>query len=151
LNNGHLKKSGDAVCRQKPPASVLVAVLQVNAGKSHWAPCPIAIQRQRFLKIAEQERIAAHTADAARKRGDTQQKQHQRQHWDKSSQPSWLTEEFYFKQIQPQLATIELKTIAVTLGVSIPYASDIRAGQRRPHPRHWLVLAQIAGLGDRGK
>jgi len=27
-----------------------------------------------------------------------------------------------------------VSTIALTLGVSLPYASDIRAGQKRPHP-----------------
>lgn len=27
-----------------------------------------------------------------------------------------------------------------------PYAADIRAGRRRPHPRHWLALAELAGI-----
>jgi hypothetical protein len=30
--------------------------------------------------------------------------------------------------------------------VSLPYASDIRAGRRRPHPRHWLSLAQLVSV-----
>jgi hypothetical protein len=25
-----------------------------------------------------------------------------------------------------------------------PYAADIRAGRRRPHPRHWEALAKLA-------
>jgi hypothetical protein len=30
------------------------------------------------------------------------------------------------------------------LGASESYAADIRAGRRRPRPRHWLVLARSA-------
>jgi hypothetical protein len=41
---------------------------------------------------------------------------------------------------------VTISTIALTLGVSLPYASDIRAGRRRPHPRHWLSLARLVGI-----
>ena len=30
-------------------------------------------------------------------------------------------------------------------GNRIPGA-DIRAGRRRPHPRHWLALAELVGI-----
>jgi hypothetical protein len=36
--------------------------------------------------------------------------------------------------------------IRKALGVSEPYSSDIRAGKRIPHPRHWQALAQLAGV-----
>jgi hypothetical protein len=62
--------------------------------------------------------------------------------------PTWLTEQIYSEQIQPRLGTIEVKTIAAALDVLITYASYIRAGRRRPHPRHWLVLAEMAGLAN---
>jgi hypothetical protein len=32
------------------------------------------------------------------------------------------------------------------LGVSEPYAADIRNGRHRPHPRHWEALARLAGV-----
>ncbi len=131
----------------QPPRICPRCGASVKAGKSHCAPCAIAIQRQGFLKIAEQGRIAAHTADAELKRGATQRKQHEAQSkWHIWSHPAWLTEQFYSEQIQPRLGTSEVKKIAATLGVSMTYASYIRAGRRRPHPRHWLALAQIAGL-----
>jgi hypothetical protein len=47
-----------------------------------------------------------------------------------------------FEKIQPQLAGITVSAIATKIGVSMPYATDIRAGRRRPHPRHWQALAQ---------
>jgi len=34
----------------------------------------------------------------------------------------------------------------LVLGVSVPYAADIRAGRRRPHPRYWQALARIIGV-----
>ena len=30
--------------------------------------------------------------------------------------------------------------------ISEPYATGIRAGKRRPHPRHWLALAQLVAV-----
>jgi hypothetical protein len=31
---------------------------------------------------------------------------------------------------------------------TILYAADIRAGRRRPHPRHWQALAQLVGASQ---
>jgi hypothetical protein len=30
----------------------------------------------------------------------------------------------------------------------MPYAAEIRAGRRRPHPRHWQALAKLAGISS---
>jgi CRISPR-associated endonuclease Cas1 len=65
--------------------------------------------------------------------------------WKQEDQPGWLDENTYAKQIQPRLADVTISTIALTLGVSLPYASAIRAGLRRPHQRHWLGLANLTG------
>jgi hypothetical protein len=63
--------------------------------------------------------------------------------WKPSELPEWLNEEAYRTKIQPALAGIAVPAIATALGVSQPYATDIRAGKRTPHPRHWLMLARI--------
>jgi hypothetical protein len=34
----------------------------------------------------------------------------------------------------------------LALNVSHPYATSIRRGDRLPHPRHWMVLAKLAGV-----
>ena len=39
-----------------------------------------------------------------------------------------------------------LSQIASAIGVSIPYASDIRRGGRRPHARHWQTLATLVNV-----
>jgi hypothetical protein len=32
--------------------------------------------------------------------------------------------------------------------LSEPYAAFVRSGKRRPHPRHWQVLAKLVGFGN---
>ena len=63
--------------------------------------------------------------------------------WSPSNLPEWLNEEFYLKQIQPRLRAIKVREIAHAIQVSKPYAALIRAGRRRPHPRHWQELAEL--------
>lgn len=67
--------------------------------------------------------------------------------WDPSSMPSWLTEECYLQKIQPLLRAKKVREIAEAMQVSKPYAGFVRSGKRRPHPRHWLALAELVGVG----
>jgi hypothetical protein len=61
-------------------------------------------------------------------------------------QPAWLTEQFFSKNIQPALAQTSGTAIAKRIGVFRWYAGRIREGYYRPHPRHWLALAQLARI-----
>jgi hypothetical protein len=72
------------------------------------------------------------------------------QNWKPSDLPAWLTRDVYVTQIQPALSGIAKSRIRSALGVSEPYSSDIRAGKRVPHPRHWQVLAKLVGVVDDG-
>jgi hypothetical protein len=65
--------------------------------------------------------------------------------WDPSSLPDWLNAETFMQKIQPLLANVTTSAIATALNVSWVYASHIRAGAKRPHPRHWLKLAELVG------
>jgi hypothetical protein len=71
--------------------------------------------------------------------------------WETSELPSWLTRDVYLNQIQPALAGISNPSIRAALSVSEPYAADIRAGRRCPHPRHWQALAQLVGVSPSRK
>jgi hypothetical protein len=71
--------------------------------------------------------------------------------WDPSSLPSWLTEQCYMQQIQPQLRTIKVRDISEAMHVSKPYAALVRAGRRRPYPRHWESLATLVGFKAQGQ
>jgi hypothetical protein len=80
------------------------------------------------------------------KRASTQQVNALAQHaWKSSDQPAWLTAEFYSEQIQPALLSVRGSLIARALKVSNSYARDVRKAGVVPHPRHWSVLAELAG------
>jgi hypothetical protein len=59
-----------------------------------------------------------------------------------------VNEQTYVERIQPGLALITISALSLALGVSESYAADIRAGRRRPHPRHWLALAELVGVSN---
>ena len=100
-----------------------------------------------MLEIAKRGRIASKTPESKARLATTQRRQAiARWTWNPSSQPDWLTDEAYTKHVQPRLKGATLSEIASAIGVSIPYASDIRRGRRRPHPRHWKTLAELAGV-----
>ena len=63
--------------------------------------------------------------------------------WNPADMPAWLTEEHYIKEIQPRLKDLKVREIANVIKVSYAYAALIRAGKRRPHQRHWQLLADL--------
>jgi len=99
------------------------------------------------VKAARRGRVAAHSVEAEARRAETQRRQHAaRRAWQPSDLPGWLNEEIYREKVQPRLVGVTVSTISRALGVSEPYAADIRAGRRVPHPRHWMRLAGLVGV-----
>ncbi len=106
--------------------------------------CVIEVSRERMLDISRQGRIASKSPESRARVSATQRRQQTaRWNWNPSSQPDWLTDELYVKEVQPLLRNSSLSKIASSIGVSLMYASDIRRGRRRPHPRHWQALAEL--------
>jgi hypothetical protein len=62
-----------------------------------------------------------------------------------SNRVPWPDEKTYMSQIQPRLSSVTIAALSSALGICESYAADIRAGQRRPHPRHWKKLAEMPG------
>jgi len=122
--------------------------VEIGKGRTYCAPCAIELSSAGLIKAAKQGRIAAQSDQAQELRAETQ-RQHARAKagWNPSDLPAWLNKNTYIREIQPQLKKITLSTLASTLGISIPYAVDVRKGRRVPHPRHWKTLARIVGLG----
>jgi CRISPR-associated endonuclease Cas1 len=120
----------------------------IRAGRSDCGKCAVEGATERLIVAAQIGRISGHTPQALAKEGRTQ-RQHAkaRSAWDASSQPSWLTAEFYSNKIQPMLANASTSAIARRIGISRWYAGRIRQGYR-PHPRHWKALAELVGVGQ---
>jgi len=117
-------------------------------GRTHCAACAGPESGKRMLEIARLGRIATHSPKAEKQRAATRRRHAAAlKSWQPSEHPRWLTEDVYLNQIQPALRDCTVSAIASALGVSLPYATDIRAGRRRPHPRHWPTLAHLVGIG----
>lgn len=111
--------------------------------------CAVDAATQQIKNVTPAARIAGHAPVARAKQRDTSREQRRKQAiWLPASQPAWLTEQFYTERIQPALSSVSISRIASTLGVSRCHATLVRSGKRRPHPRHWQPLINLAGLRD---
>jgi hypothetical protein len=66
--------------------------------------------------------------------------------WKPEELPKWLDEEFYRREILPRLSSFTVKAIRLAVDVSHPYATLVKRGDRIPHPRHWIRLAELVGV-----
>lgn len=121
--------------------------IEIGHGRTYCAPCAIELNTVGLVEAAQRGRVAAQSDQAQSRRADTQRTHARvRAAWQSSDLPSWLDRETYCREIQPRLKSITLSVLASKLGISIPYAVDVRAGRRVPHPRHWLTLARLADV-----
>jgi CRISPR-associated endonuclease Cas1 len=108
--------------------------------------CAANLAIGRLGRGAQLGRIAAQKSEARMKHSASARRHAlARSSWDASSQPAWLTSEFFSEKVQPLLANISTSAIRSSIGVSRWSGSRIRQGYR-PHPRHWRVLAELAGI-----
>jgi|HubBroStandDraft_1064217.scaffolds.fasta_scaffold10985_4 CRISPR-associated endonuclease Cas1 len=120
----------------------------IRAERNHCANCAIDGATERLDKAARIGRVAARSPEARAKHVASRQRHAQAcSEWDASSQPAWLTGEMYSQRMQPLLAGVSTSAIASRIGVSRWYAGRIRKGYR-PHPRHWLALAELVGVSQ---
>jgi CRISPR-associated endonuclease Cas1 len=139
--------SPSAVTLPRPPAVCRACGAPIKSGQSYCASCAVTVSREGLIEAAKLGRVVGHGPEARAK-----QAQKQRRHaaelkaWSPSDQPPWLTEKVYREKIQPHLAGVTVPAISSALGISEPYAAEIRAGRRFPHPRHWEMLARLAGV-----
>jgi hypothetical protein len=142
---GHLDLSTKPMPR--PPAICRLCGKTIRPGTSSCPSCSTTISREELIKAAHKVRIASQTPKVLARLAEKQRSHRLAERaWKPEDKPDWLDEKAYIHQIHPRLADVTISNIALTLGVSLPYASDIRAGRRRPHPRHWLNLAGLVGV-----
>jgi CRISPR-associated endonuclease Cas1 len=119
----------------------------IKRGHTYCASCAVGVSREGLIEAAKLGRIATHSRQAEALRAKTQRKHAAALAvWKPSELPEWLNEQAYRTKIQPALGELTVPAIKGALGVSEPYATDIRAGRRIPHPRHWLILSRLIGV-----
>lgn len=132
------------------PESVCRTCGKLTQGAPYCGTCSPVANRQNLIRAAVIGRKAAQSPKAKALRSETARRQiTAKLAWNASDLPKWLTEKVYCEMIQPKLATVTVPTIASALAISHPYATDIRAGRRLPHPRHWRILAGLVGSAVR--
>jgi CRISPR-associated endonuclease Cas1 len=118
----------------------------IRIGRTNCAECAIGGAKERMVSAANLGRVAARAPEARAKHVASRRRHAQAcSAWDASTQPAWLTSEVFSQQIQPLLVNIPTSAIRSRIDVSRWYAGKIRQGYR-PHPRHWLALAELAGI-----
>ena len=130
-----------------PPGVCQDCGTPIKPDQSYCASCAVTASTAAFVEAARHGRIAAQSREAQARRAETQRRHAAaKRAWRASDKPAWLDEETYARRIQPRLAGVTVPAISSALGISEPYATDIRAGRRRPHPRHWQALARLVGV-----
>jgi CRISPR-associated endonuclease Cas1 len=113
---------------------------------THCGTCALGEITRRMVDVARVGRLTSNSLQAQTKRRSTQRRNALAQHaWKASSQPAWLTEQFYKEKIQPLLVQMSGSIIGRAIRVSAVYGGRIRRGER-PHLRHWQALAQLVGI-----
>ena len=119
----------------------------IPRGQKYCRSCAPDRRRETIPVAARLGRLISHSAKAQASRAESQKRQHAaRKGWVASDLPPSLDKNDYLEQIQPRLTVIPCSAIASALGVSHPYAAQIRAVRRIPHPRHWEVLAGLVDI-----
>lgn len=131
------------------PSFCAVCGAGIPDGGKYCGVCATSIRSERMAAVAQIGRIAAQAPDARARRAEAFRRTYlEKANWDASLQPAWLTEGFYRDNIQPKLGQLTSPPIQKAIGVSRPFAVDIRKGRRTPHPRHWVKLAELVGASE---
>jgi hypothetical protein len=130
----------------RPPKLCLICGNNIPTDKTYCASCAVGVRTEALVTAAKKGRLAAQSSEAQASRAANRKRNAAAQRaWRQVDQPAWLNEEIYRQKIQPRLSGITIPVLMSALDVSKPYATDIRAGRRVPHPRHWPNLGRLTG------
>jgi CRISPR-associated endonuclease Cas1 len=83
-----------------------------------------------------------HGGEAARRRGTTNTlRKREARVWDEQY-GKLLDLAAFDREILPEIQKVSLSVLSRATGLSIRYVSQIRRGEKRPHPRHWEALVR---------
>jgi len=120
----------------------------VSPGIRHCHDCALIESGKRLSEAGQLGRIAAASSEVAQKKSDRMKVQRvAMDNWSPSDLPDWLDDECFRTRILPVIARLPKIALADALGLSKEYVYRVANGERFPHRRHWLKLAELAGVG----
>jgi CRISPR-associated endonuclease Cas1 len=123
--------------------------VEIWRGGRRCANCANAVNTVGLIEAAKKGRVAAQSEVAQTRRSETQLRHRAEMDlWNSSDLPTWLNEKYYLTEVQPRLPRITLSVLSAKLGISIPYAVEVRSARRVPHKRHWQALAHLVGVSE---
>ena len=129
----------------RPPTVCRICGTRIKFDRSYCPSCKLRVALECVIEAEKLGHIKGHSHEAR-----ALQVEKQRKHaaavkaWNPSDNPDWLTEDFYLEKIQARLRGVAVPAISSGLGVSEPYAAEIRAGRYIPHLKHWTSLTMYA-------
>ncbi len=131
----------------RPTAICRICGAAITSGHRYCASCSVTVSREGLIEAAKLGRVAGHSREARARQAEAQRRHAAaKRAWQASSQPVWLDKDFYLRKIQPLLSGVTVPALASALGISEPYAAEIRAARYLPHRRHWQTLARLVGV-----
>lgn len=129
-----------------PPSVCLRCGLPIATGRTFCVTCAKAYSTENIRKAGTKRVEKSNSPDVQAKRAETARRNALAQsQWDPSTQPEWLTQEFYMEHVFPLLKGAPTTAICFAIGVARSSAESFRQGRRMPHPRHWIKLAELVG------
>ncbi len=133
----------------KPPRVCQDCGTGMKSGERRCRRCHRQSLRTQMAMIAEKGRQTSQLPQARSKHSRSKRRQDEATAaWDPSTQPAWLTERVVVERVLPRLRELTAHAIASNLDISTSYAAILKRGIYRPHPRHWRVLAGLAGIDE---
>lgn len=119
----------------------------VTPGNRFCHACGLKESAKRLSAAQQLGKDAARTPEAQQKKSKKMNVHRDAmRNWKPSDLPDWLTDEVFITRIYPVLGSLSKGEIASVLGISKDYAYQMANGNRVPHKRHWLKLAQLVGF-----
>ena len=158
LTQRHRRAANNSTCLLPPPVRPPKPQhlcpgcgARIASDSKNCPNCNVPTVIANLIAGANAGRIKNKSTKSRARLGTTQSRHHaERRNWKPSMLPGWLNQEAYDRKIQPLLKRLSRGTIMSALGVTKMYAGDIRSGKRRPHPRHWVRLAELVGVSGEG-